>query len=116
MNMKRHTESVMKLAAIQNNSYGIGSQLSTQLLTDQTHHRVMLMKLLGSIKYLARQGLPLCGHHEDNESFQGNLYQLLLLQAAECPEMKTWLQKRDYISPEIVNDNHGPTLTSKTPL
>ena len=104
-----HTESVMKLAAIQNNSCGIGSQLSTPLLTDQRHHRVMLMKLLGSIKYLARQGLPLRGRHEDNESFQGNLYQLLLLQAAECPE-------ENVASETSLYNNHGPTLTSKTPL
>ena len=59
------------------------------------------MKLLGSNKYLARQGLPLRGHHEGYESFEGNLYQLLLLQAAECPKMKTWLQKREYISADI---------------
>ena len=99
-----HTEAVMKLVAIESKSSGIGAQLSTQVLTDQRHHREMLMKLIGSIKFLARQGLPLRGHHEDNESFQGNLYQLLLLQAAECPEMEIWLQKREYISPEIVNE------------
>ena len=40
----------------------------------------MLMKLLHCINYLARQGLPFCGHHKDIESFQGNLYQLLLIQ------------------------------------
>ena len=62
------------------------------------------MKLLSCIRYLARQGLPLQGHHEDPESFEGNLYQLLLLQAQDCLQMKTWLCRREYISPEIVNE------------
>ena len=63
----------------------------------------MLLKLLSCIRYLARQGLPLCGHHEDSENFEGNLNQLLLLQAQNDPQMKTWLLRREYISPEIVN-------------
>lgn len=78
--------------------------LSTQLKADQKHHREMLMKLLHSIKYLARQGLPLRGHHEDSLSFEGNLYQLLLLHATYCPEMTAWLSRREYISPDIVNE------------
>ena len=53
---------------------------------------------------MARQGLPLRGHHEDSENFEGNLNQLLLLQAQNDPQMKTWLLRREYISPEIVNE------------
>ena len=34
----------------------------------------------------------------------GNLYQLLLFQAKDCPEMIPWLHKKEYISPEIVNE------------
>lgn len=64
----------------------------------------MLSKLLSSIRYLACQGLPFHGHFEDMHSFEGNLYQLLLLQAEECPEMKAWLSRREYISPEIINE------------
>ena len=75
----------------------MGALLSTQLRNQQKDHRMMLMKLLGA---LARQGLPLRGHHEDNESFEGNLYQLLL---QACPG-KSWLRQREYISPEITNE------------
>ena len=64
----------------------------------------MLMKLLQAIQYLSCQGLPLRGHREDAESLSGNLYQLLLLQAKYCPEMISWINKREYISPEIIND------------
>ena len=57
------------------------------------------MKLLLCIKFLARQGLPLRGHVEDTESFNGNLYQLLLLQAEDCSQLLTWLHKREYMLP-----------------
>lgn len=63
----------------------------------------MLMKLLSSIKYLARQGLAFRGHHEDVDSFEGNLYQLLLLQAEDCSDMREWLRRKEYISPQIIN-------------
>ena len=62
------------------------------------------MKVLSSIRFLARQGLPFRGHHEDSESFEGNLYQLLLMQAQDHPQMKSWLYRKEYISPVIVND------------
>ena len=42
-----------------------------------------MLKLLSCIKYLGRQGLPFRGHNEDAESFEGNLYQLLLLEARD---------------------------------
>ena len=64
----------------------------------------MLMKLLSCITYLSRQGLPFRGHYEDAESFEGNLYQLLLLQAKDCPDMGAWLRRREYISPDIINE------------
>ncbi len=59
------------------------------------------MKVLSCISYLARQGLPLCGH---NNNIEGNLYQLLLLQAEDNDHMKEWVLKKEYISPLIVNE------------
>lgn len=72
-----HAEAVLKLGADKSASSGVDALLSKQLENQQKHHRLMLMKLLNAIKYLTRQGLALRGHHEDNESFDGNLYQLL---------------------------------------
>lgn len=103
-NSVTHKEAVTKLVAINSKGTGVDALLSTRLKADQEHHREMLMKLLHSIKYLARQGLPLRGHHEDSVSFEGNLYQLLLLHATYCPKMTAWLTKREYISPDIVNE------------
>ena len=87
-----HKEAVLKIAATKSTSSGIGAQLSAQLQRDQKHHQNMLMKLLSCIKYLARQGLPFRGHSEDAESFEGNLYQLLLLEARHNADMGAWLR------------------------
>lgn len=100
---KMHAEAVTKLAAIKSTSCSVDVLLSKRLEQYQRHHRIMFLKLHAAIRYLTRQGLPLCGHNEDNDSFEGNLYQLLLLQAQDCPGMKSWLYQREYISPEIVN-------------
>ena len=79
--------------------------MNAQSLYEQEFHRSMLFKLMRTVKYLAKQGLPLRGHNESAEVCQGNLYQLLLsVKAEECPSMKPWLQKREYISPVIVDE------------
>ena len=51
-----------------------------------------------------RQGLAFCGHHKDSIAFEGNLYQLLLLQAKDSVQLVSWIKKRDYISPVIINE------------
>ena len=98
-----HREATEKMAA-QSSSVNVIFQLSSQHEADTLFHRKMLLKLLSCIRFLARQGLPLRGHHEDSDSFEGSLYQLLLLQAQDCTSMNNWLFKREYISPVIVNE------------
>jgi len=97
-----HKEATQKLAAMA--GVGIDAHLNIQLRDDQKHHRFMLMKFLHAIQFLSHQGLPFRAHKEDTESFSGNLYQLLLLQAKDFPEMIPWLHRKDYISSEIVNE------------
>ena len=99
-NSVMHKEAVLKIATTKSTSSGIGAQLQR----DQKHHQNMLMKLLSCIKYLARQGLPFRGHNEDAESFEGNLYQLLLLEARDNTDMGAWLRQKEYISPDIINE------------
>lgn len=98
-----HREAVMKIAA-RSSSINVGAQLSKQHEADTKSHRRMLLKLLASIRYLARQGLAFRGHHEDSVSLEGNLYQLLLLQAHDDPVLSQWMKEREYISPTIVNE------------
>ena len=98
-----HQEAMMKIAS-KSSTVDVGAQLSRQHDADQRNHRAMFLKLLECIQFLARQGLPFRGHHEDSDAFEGNLYQLLLLQAKVCTPLGSWLKKRDYISPKIINE------------
>ena len=98
-----HKEATLKLA-MKNSSSDIGVQLLTQCEDRRRFHREMLMKLLSSIRYLSRQGLALRGHNESADTLDGNLYQLLLLLSENDRPMREWLSKREYISPDIVNE------------
>lgn len=94
-----HKEALVKLAAVK--STPISVRLNNQRASDQSLHRAMLMKIISSIKFLARQGIALRGHNDDS---QGNLRQLLLLRAEDDPCLKEWLSKNDYTSPVIINE------------
>ena len=97
-----HREAVLKYAA-HSSGTDVCIQLNQQHITAQQHHK-MLLKLLSSIQFLTRQGLALRGHREDANHMDGNLYKLILLRSEECPELKSWLSNREYVSPEIVNE------------
>ena len=76
-------EATVKITA--SRSTPIATILNNECAALQKFRRSMLMKVLSCIHYLARQGLPLCGHNDDIE---GNLYQLLLLQAEDNHHMR----------------------------
>ena len=95
-----HKEAVAKLAA-KSSSANIALQLHTQSKAEQEFHGNML---LSSIRFLARQGLPLRGHTETSDSFEGNLYQLLLLRAEGNDMMSAWLRRKEYLYPDIMNE------------
>ncbi len=78
--------------------------MSKQYELEKKGNRAMLMKVLHCIRYLARQGLAFRRNHEDSIAFEGNLYQLLLLQVLDSPQLARWIKKRDYISPAVVNE------------
>ena len=98
-----HKEAVLKQVA-HNSSTNVSAQLSTQCKEAPNLPQRMLLKLISSIRFLASQGMPLRGRHEDLASLDSNLYKLLLLRAEDCPEMKTWIYRKEYTSPEIVNE------------
>ena len=98
-----HCEAVEGLAC-KASSVDLGVMMNGRSSTEQEFHKSMLFKLLRAIRFLGKQGLPLRGHNESAEAFQGNLYQLLLLQVEECPKMISRLQQRDYISPTITDE------------
>ena len=93
----------MKLAA-KSSRIDVSVQLSKSHATETQNNRIILLKLLEHIRYLARQGLAFRGHPEDSIAFEGNLYQLLLLQAKDSIQLALWIKKvRLYISPALVN-------------
>ena len=63
----------------------------------------MLLLVLQTIQFLARQGLPLRG--DGNES-DGNFSQLLRLRGVDHEGIDSWLSKKTnkYTSPEIQNE------------
>ena len=65
---------------------------------------MMFLKVLENVRNLARQGLAFRSFHENSETFDGNLYQLLLKDAKDFPPLAPWLKKREYISPVIISE------------
>ena len=64
---------------------------------------VMLLHILSSVRFLARQGLALRGDGSDESS---NLMQLLCLRAEDKPEILQWIKRsaQKHISPENQNE------------
>jgi len=98
-----HKDATAKLQA-KYSPISIDSMLDTNTNKAQKFHQDMLLKVLQCVRYLARQGLPLHGHYESPELFQGNLCQLLLLQAEGNVQMKQWLNNKECTSPQIITD------------
>ena len=71
-------------------------------------NRKMLLKSLSSIRYLARQALPLRGNWDDDKKteFNSNFYQLLKLRSEEDKMFAEWLTKKTnkFTSPKMQNE------------
>ena len=60
-----------------------------------------LLKIISTLRYLARQGLATRGHIES----EGNFLQLLQVQSEDSPELSSWLKRRDnWVSHDIQNE------------
>ena len=66
-------EAITKVNA-KSNDIDIAAQLSTQCDQEIRNHRMMFVKVLENVQYLAWQCLALVGNCEDNDNFHGNLY------------------------------------------
>ena len=88
----------------------VGSLLVTQLAEDKRHNREILLHILRSIQFLARQGLPLQGVASSTipniTEPDSNLHQLLDLVSAYDPRVSEWIRKKSnkYASPAICNE------------
>ena len=79
-----HREATEALVILPVQVGDVGELLSQEHQKEKATNRRMLLKILQSIRFLARQGLPLRSGGGDSES---NLMQLLQLQCVKCPEL-----------------------------
>ena len=81
--------------------YTKSQSVAAQLNVEQECARSCLLKIISTLQFLARQGLPLSGHQESD----GNFIQLLHLRCNDSPELLQWLERRsNWTSHEIQNE------------
>ena len=101
-NSERHRESVEKWRQHCKGT-AIDVQLSNRKEEEQKANRSALMNIITSIQFLARQGLSLRGHDEQ----EGNFPQLLQLRSNDIPSLSSFLNgkvRRKYLSHENQNE------------
>ena len=76
-------------------------QLSKQKAAEQASARAALLTIFSSIRYLARQGLALREHSEE----QGNLMQPLTLRSEDNSNLTAWLSRNtNFLYPDSQNE------------
>lgn len=81
----------------------IGELLDHQVATEKRANREYLLKVLFTVRFLARQGLSLRGSGDESDS---NLLQLLLLRADDFPAISKYLERKQlkYVSHDVQNE------------
>ena len=101
-----HKQAVEQMIVLPATNRDTGECLSTSLALEMSANRACFLKLLGSVRFLARQGLALRGDGigEPDSSF----LQVVQLKAWDEPDSKLadWLKRRSnkYTSHEIQNE------------
>ena len=98
-----HVEAHYVLYVLPNQTEEIDMLLDIGHPSKQQANRQILLTILQNVKFLARQGLPLRGDgNEDNSNFM----QLLMLRAEDNPGIHDWLKRKNdtYTSKEIQNE------------
>ena len=92
-------------------SMDVGEKLSTALSEERAKSRNVLYAILSTIRFLARQGLPLRGRYQDDcvensGEIDSNFIQTLKLRADEVPNLDIWMKRSQdcFTSPDIQNE------------
>ena len=98
-----HHEAVEAIITLPATTRDIGEQLSQQHSKEKQVNRKMLLKIVSSLRYLARQGLAVRGDGNEKDC---NLAQLLRLKGEDDSLMLEWLERKynKYTLPEIHNE------------
>ena len=97
---RKHEQSIFHrnaLGMVEKNTKDVGEMLSTMHAVKKAENRKVLLTILSSIRFLARQGLRLRGNYIISDSCSGevqsNLMQLLQLRKNDVPLLDSWLHK-----------------------
>ncbi|KAF0288044.1 Zinc finger MYM-type protein 1 [Amphibalanus amphitrite] len=97
----QHARSEHHLRSLPPSRNSITGVIETADAKQQEVNRANLMKVITSIIYLARQGLALRGHGNDD----GNLIELLKLRACDSEELEQWLRRKErYLHQDTQNE------------
>lgn len=96
----QHKESLLRWTSYCK-KMNVAAQLNSQICQEQEKNRAVLMKILTSIRFLARQGLAVRGHSDDT----GNYRELLKLRSDDVENLRSWFgRKRHYLSHDVQNE------------
>ena len=97
-------ESVLKTLALPSSTPNIAEALSSQTQKERLDHRKCFLKIVANVRFLARQGLPLRGHGD--QECDSNFMQLLKLISEDDHNFDSWIKKKTdkYTSPEMQNE------------
>ena len=98
-----HREAVEVVITLPTTTKDIGEQLVQFHAKEKEYNCKMLLKIMSSIRYLARQGLAMRG---DGDEEDGNFTQLLKVKGEDDPAVLEWLKRKSnkYTSHEVQND------------
>ena len=98
-----HREAVEMVITLPATTSDIAEQLSLQHSKQKEANRQIFMKILSSLRFLVRQGLPLRGSGDDRD---GNFYQLLQLIGDGDSRMDDWMKRKSdtYTSHFVQNE------------
>lgn len=95
-----HKEAKLKLSSAA--APTVHEQMSIENAKAMALNREMFLKVLSSLMLLMRQGLAIRGHKDDDSD--GNLLQLLKLRCEDDSRLSKWLDRRQYLSHDIINE------------
>ena len=98
-----HQQAIQRLIEIPMSTEDDSEMIKSNSTEVKSQNRACLIKISSPLRYLARQGLPLRGHGNDQDS---NFKQLLTCRAEDDPVFSEWLntKNQNFTSPEIQSE------------
>ena len=79
-----------------------------KVMNEQFDNRTVLLKIIGNVRFLAQQGIPLRGNWKEDKKCEedSNFYQLFKFRIENDHQIAEWLQRKGekYTSPQIQNE------------